>query len=1148
MQPPKVLLLENVAAQAAAARNVLVSSGCRLVISRFEADGRKKVREWSPDVIFLADTYPGGSLTSFCRQLRDDTSRPFRLILASSHTRERLSREEPDLELFVDGFVMRPFDPEEIREAIGGFAEKARSGLPESAEEKQRSLRGTALLVLDRDAELHRVLREQLAPKGVELHFVDWEMAMGAAPRLRPGVIILGWPLPDGFSIEDFKKILGGGGGSRPSVLLLSSSAREVVQAKSPAILRVTNMLFTKPVAWKHFFRFLEQSLEKAPAREAPRPQGEADEGGLRRRFQEELEAKFLEVEQLKRSLREAEKGGTAGEGGAAVDALREENRELREEIEKTRRRSDIELAKLRLRETDLEVKLGNLIRKKIDAERRAQDLIDEGTSRSDEMQRALEEAIGELQMMQEEQAAVKADLEQSTIDKEKLEEQLHVLVADMEKEKKSLLEEKEGARERAAAREVEVSGLEERLRVLEEQLAGRDEEIAEERRRVSGNEAELERLRGIIAAEGERESERSARIDSLEEDLRAKSNALSALEEELESGRNAVTALEKRLDEKENVRLGLEESLKASEEAVAGLDAELSDLRSRLNEAEGELKEKGSVLAALENGLEAKEAGLVEVEEKLRVSEEAVAGLDGELSELRCRLTGAEEKAAGREAWAEDLAREKEEWAGETARREEELRDLRSLVEESEAALVDERRLSSEARAELERLQAAVAAAEEEEIAQRGRIADLEGELESRAAVVESLGKELEERAVALTLLEEKVKAGEEAAAALGAELDDRRHRMAETEAALADLTAREAVLAREKEERVGERDHRERELQEWKQRAEVAEAVGREHDRVKNLLEEVVSRAQSEVIDRTRKEVELQEKLKTSLEEKKFILARLERELAGASEREMRLTALLESAVNSARGGDEAAAVPDNLPVAVPERKARPGGLLRPAAVAVLAVLLVGGGAWLATRSTPPTSPAVEDGGEAPSPAPHAEEGSDDPRAIWEEWTRRDVSGGVILQATLRSEAEIAAEVEAERSANGWSRERAAEELRRLLEPYRFNEYIYFYLHLKNMEPGYPGYAEEITDHLLLRDGKGNEATGFLPPDMEKYRRVYSFTAGELSERDDLTYEVAVPVAFSRQNLSPDPAYLELLAFNIGSSSRKVLTWELQ
>ena len=50
MQPAKVLLLESVAAQAAAARNALVGAGYRLVISRFESDGFLKIRDWKPDI------------------------------------------------------------------------------------------------------------------------------------------------------------------------------------------------------------------------------------------------------------------------------------------------------------------------------------------------------------------------------------------------------------------------------------------------------------------------------------------------------------------------------------------------------------------------------------------------------------------------------------------------------------------------------------------------------------------------------------------------------------------------------------------------------------------------------------------------------------------------------------------------------------------------------------------------------------------------------------------------------------------------------------------------------------------------------------------------------------------------------------------
>jgi len=315
------------------------------------------------------------------------------------------------------------------------------------------------------------------------------------------------------------------------------------------------------------------------------------------------------------------------------------------------------------------------------------------------------------------------------------------------------------------------------------------------------------------------------------------------------------------------------------------------------------------------------------------------------------------------------------------------------------------------------------------------------------------------------------------------------------------------------------------------------------------------VVSRAQEEVVDRTRKEVELRERLKTSLEEKKFLLSRLERELREAGARERRLSDLLDRSLRSsaqmAASLGEGHSGPDNLPVAVPEPagpERRPPRFPRAMAAAMAGLLLAGGG-WLALRDRGDSGPAVESAkapvaAKAPGPDPLSSQ-----REVWEQWTRSDVSGGVLLQATLRSPQEIAAEVEAEKSSRGWSDQEARRQHQALLEPYRFEDNFYFYLYLKNLEPGYPSYIDDIYTQLSLRDDKGNEAGAFLPPDLEKYRRVYSFTSGDLSKsREGLIYEVTVPVAFSRAALAGNPSYIQLLAYNLGSSSRRVLTWEME
>ena len=108
MQSSKVLLLENVAAQAAAARNALVGAGYRLVISRFEAEGLKRTKEWQPDIIVLSNAYPKGSLSSFCRILKVEPGRHVKIIIASSLTPDRLFHEDPHLKSVADGFVLRP--------------------------------------------------------------------------------------------------------------------------------------------------------------------------------------------------------------------------------------------------------------------------------------------------------------------------------------------------------------------------------------------------------------------------------------------------------------------------------------------------------------------------------------------------------------------------------------------------------------------------------------------------------------------------------------------------------------------------------------------------------------------------------------------------------------------------------------------------------------------------------------------------------------------------------------------------------------------------------------------------------------------------------------------------------------------------------
>lgn len=1167
MRSSKVLLLEDVAAQAAAARNVLVGAGYRLLISRFEAEGKKRAREWKPDIVIVSTAYVKNDFEDFCRSLRSEIANPFSLVIASSQPGEQFFREMPALRPLVDGYVQRPYSVARLRDALQGIGTTPAAETPPQEEApSDESLKGRAVLLIDDDPDVIANLLDFLKPRGIGVKVADWEEAAAEGGADRFQALILGWPLPEGLTVDVLRAIRGDG--EALPVVILSSSGQEVVQARSPALLRMSSMFFIKPVPWKHFFRFLFRLLRQAPVAPAPKkaiplPAGSGDE--LRARFQQQLEEKFLEVEELRGRLRTLEKAGDKAVEAVELTRLREENEKLKARARELEQKTEVELAKHQLRETELEVRLGSLIRKKTESERRAQDLIDAGTDRADEMGRSLEEAVGELQLRSEEVAALRKDLEMALVEKEGSEENLQAALMELTREKEELGRERESLHADAE----KAAGAAAALQAREKELLHGSEES---RRQQELLETELEELRKR-AEESGREAEEQA-------DLFAK------MKEDLERDAGELAGLRGLLEEKDNSLKELQERLTASEMAVAGLDEEVGGWRHRCAEAEVAMAELAAREAQLLREKEERETFvpvpveperdvlleesrkiLAELEGKLGVTEEARSGLESLLAEKESALKLMEESLAEKEeslralrgelggaekarAELEGLLTEKtdslaasEEKLGELEKARAELEGLLAKKTDDLGALEEEMAETVKAHAGLEALLAekedVSAGLLEEERAKRG---GLETEIERRLAERDSFRNRLEE-AEQLRRDAEGAKAGLE-----------ERARELEREIAGGEAVRKELEESRSAAERSGRERIRELEdlLEQERARAREAGMAAGETEEVRGLLQDVVARAQEEVIDRTRKEVELRERLKTSLEEKKFLLTRLERSLREAGERERRLSDLLDKAL---RGSAQLAASlgesgrPDNLPVAVAE-PARPQLPLRPVLAATLAGLLLAGGGWLALRDRGAPGPATESGQAMPVAG---REAAPDPlssqREVWEQWTRSDVSGGVLLQATLRSPQEIAAEVEAEKTSRSWTDQEAEREYKALLEPYRFEDHFYFYLYLKNLEPGYPSYIDDIHSHLSLRDDKGNETGAFLPADLEKYRRVYSFTSGDLSKsRDGLIYEVTVPVAFSRSDLAGSPAYIQLLAYNLGSSSRRVLTWEME
>jgi len=309
----------------------------------------------------------------------------------------------------------------------------------------------------------------------------------------------------------------------------------------------------------------------------------------------------------------------------------------------------------------------------------------------------------------------------------------------------------------------------------------------------------------------------------------------------------------------------------------------------------------------------------------------------------------------------------------------------------------------------------------------------------------------------------------------------------------------------------------------------------------RIQELLEEVISRARTEAVDYARRDAELSVRLQAALDERRLLQERFDRASAEASDRERRSSSLLQSAIDH---GSSRTAERANLPALVPLDSGPGASRRKPVlvglAVVTLAVLLALFGI---RRATPPAvreqQPAV------PRPQPGASPGAAmTPREVWDRWTRSDSSGGVLVQATLRSEQELRAEVEADR-ARGPSDEEVQAEFARRLSAFRFNTAYYVTVYLKNLAPGYPAYLDDLPGRFRLRDSSGREVPAFLPPGHEKDRRIFSFGAGAPA---DLIYEASVSLGFDRAGLSPSAGYLQLVVSDVGAASRRVLTWELE
>jgi DNA-binding response OmpR family regulator len=1054
------------------------------------------------------------------------------------------------------------------------------------------------IIIADDDHFYNVKARDALQGAGFQVE--PFDNGLEAYRRLRTGpsdLLIISETVPQVNVLEVCRRVKNAG--PIPIILLSQRLPAELID-DLPQIDNYVDYFLVKPYSTEELTGRVRELLRSRDHRLAAPPprRGDPKSGGERLPpkdlssektvlFQKEMEAKALVIARLEARIKELERRlkeipDDPSSGGTTKKKLEEMR---------------LEMAAKDLRLAEMEVKLEELLRLKTDFDEKAQDIIEEKTRAEKELGKKCNELSKEKEALSTEVELLKAEIERVVVDKEKVEEKLQSSSQEWESEREKLYGELTSGQQRVSKLEEELGWLarvkDEDLSDLREdsqkELAAREASIEELKAaaarsepahefkegkdlqdRIGGLEEELERYRkeareaaaALESASGEVES-LQGRIQDLERGKDHSKEELESLyrrlDEERESRRaeeeekerleaqlaKAEAGLEERKEKERSLRLRAEEDKEELETRLAEVEAglremveqektqrlkteeEKDELAARLAEAEAGLKENGDQEFTLRLKIEEEKEALVK---RLAEVETGLKETDQKEKDLRLRAGKEKEELETRLAEVEAGLRE-------TAEQE---KTLRLKIEEEKEELAER---FSQLETELKEI------AEKEKDHQR-RFEEEKGRAEDYRIRIEELESLMGDR-------EEALEGSRDEAASLKESLEGMERSLA------AEKAAKKAVedeyqlqLLSEKEEK---RDLEDRLKQMTKRLDELDTTEEEKFDQLRDKLIGAVKLAQEEIIERSRAEADLAARLESQEREKEEQLRRMEGELTRAHEREKRLEELLDRSMNRPLGFSS------NLPARISSDLLGGGSRSRVWIFVglTLGALLLLGALTLSLFGGKIREPERADKRTAEAPSPGIREGSlrgiypgggdldaDQGKAgeIWQKWTRWSASGGVILQATMRSPEEMNASLEAEAAAGKWSPSELSMEQRRRLNLFDFDSNFYFYIYVKNLEAGYPSYADNLQRHLYLRDDAGNEVVGSLPEDMAGGKIIYSHSPGPLAkENREMLYQVAAWIVFPRNSLKPEPRFLQLIAYDIGATSRRVLTWEI-
>jgi CheY-like chemotaxis protein len=134
--PKKILLIENDSAFAGSLAETLESSGFDVRVAAEGKAGLDLAREWAPDGIVLCVELPGMSGYLVCQKLRkDDVTKAIPLVLTSAEATADTFEKHKALKVRADAYLLKPFAPGALLEALTEIGLPSDSGAPNTTDE-----------------------------------------------------------------------------------------------------------------------------------------------------------------------------------------------------------------------------------------------------------------------------------------------------------------------------------------------------------------------------------------------------------------------------------------------------------------------------------------------------------------------------------------------------------------------------------------------------------------------------------------------------------------------------------------------------------------------------------------------------------------------------------------------------------------------------------------------------------------------------------------------------------------------------------------------------------------------------------------------------------------------------------------------------